>query len=427
MCLKILHMNFSDKNNLLPIEVINDDWRRFMASGLITEEDTVICFYNLDFFQKRMEKISEAFPSNWKHSIAIKSNPLPTILRNASALGFGAEAASFEEVLIGVKSDAKFIVWDSPVKTALEQKRVFEQPTFTYINTNSLEELQELIQISETIPAHIQIGLRINPQQSASAIASMNVSGKRSKFGEPISNRDAIVTVLKKSPIKIGLHVHASSQNINTSETIMAIRAVYELAEEVGWDNIAYFDIGGGYPVDYGFAEVPSIALYAKDLEAAAPKLFNGSVNVITEFGRYYHANAGWTASLVASVKNFHDYQVIIQHAGADLFLRESYEPGKWPHRLFIHDGANILNRDVVLSDVAGPLCFGGDYLAKEVELPKTSKGNWILILDTGANSFALWSKHCSRPFPKIIGIQNGSFQLLKDRDSSEEAVAFWD
>lgn len=420
-------MSFLDKNNLLSIEVISEQWRNFLHTTLIQEEDTVVCFYSIDYLLIQLQKVKSAFPTTWKHSIAVKSNPLPSVLCEATSVGFGAEAASFEEVLIGRKANAEFIVWDSPVKTKLEINRVFSFTTPTYINTNSLEELEDLLAFNSTIPKHIKIGLRINPQLNSGAMASMNVSGTRSKFGEPISNRTAIVSAIKHASIKIGLHVHASSQNINTSETIKAIEAVYEIAEEVGWDRIAFFDLGGGYPVDYGFSEVPGIDTYAQNLKNAVPKLFDEQVDVITEFGRYYHANAGWSASLVAAVKQTDEFQIIVHHAGADLFLRESYEPGKWPHRLVIHDGNETLNQESLPSDVGGPLCFGGDYIAKGVYLPKASKGNWLLILDTGANSFALWSKHCSRPFPKIIGIKDGSFKLLRKRDTSEDAIAFWE
>jgi len=76
-------------------------------------------------------------------------------------------------------------------------------------------------------------------------------------------------------------------------------------------------------------------------------------------------------------------------------------------------------------TDVGGPLCFGGDYIAKNIQLPKATAGEWLIIQDTGANSFALWSRHCSRAFPKIIG-EDSELAILRDRDSFEDILNFW-
>ena len=52
--------------------------------------------------------------------------------------------------------------------------------------------------------------------------------------------------------------------------------------------------------------------------------------------------------------------------------------------------------------DIAGPLCFAGDYLARGVALPSAEEGEWLCIDHAGANSYALWSRHCSRDVPAL-------------------------
>jgi diaminopimelate decarboxylase len=253
----------------------------------------------------------------------------------------------------------------------------------------------------------------------------MQVGGMLSKFGEPLAHAERIISVLRDADQMIGLHVHSSSQNLRTDETVQAIKRVYELAISIGWDRIAYFDLGGGYPVNYGFTPVAHIEAYANKLRKALPLLFDGSTPVITEFGRYYHANAGWTISQIADIKRFNQHQTILQHAGADLFLRECYEAGKWPHRFFLHP-QNIDQGEDWNTDIGGPLCFGGDYIAKGIQLPEARKNDWLVMLDTGANSYALWSKHCSRPFPKVIGYLGNEMFVIKSKQTSEEAIALW-
>ena len=43
--------------------------------------------------------------------------------------------------------------------------------------------------------------------------------------------------------------------------------------------------------------------------------------------------------------------------------------------------------------DLAGPMCFQGDYLAKEVELPAATAGDILAIHDTGAYTMAMYCK----------------------------------
>ena len=62
-------------------------------------------------------------------------------------------------------------------------------------------------------------------------------------------------------------------------------------------------------------------------------------------------------------------------------------------------DGSNIVLDKVY--DIAGPLCFAGDYLAHGIQLPAVlQEGQYLFIDHTGANTYALWSRHCSRTLP---------------------------
>src|SRR5690606_19658099 len=130
------------------------------------------------------------------------------------------------------------------------------------------------------------------------------------------------------------------------------------------------------------------ISEFSVSLEKRCPELFNGSVNVYTEFGRYYHANAGFTLSRIEETKRFEDGQTLVHHLGANMFVRESYEPGKWPHKMQIIDPDFTMKTDnEIPTDVGGPLCFGGDYMSKNTPLPEAEKGDYLVIMDTGANS----------------------------------------
>lgn len=68
--------------------------------------------------------------------------------------------------------------------------------------------------------------------------------------------------------------------------------------------------------------------------------------------------------------------------------------------------------RSSVRTDIAGPLCFAGDYLQKGVDLPRLEEGDGLLLLNTGSNAYALWSRHCSRTIPAIYGVDYDAKRL---------------
>lgn len=402
-----------------------ESFREALTAGLRNQEDTTLIFYDLNILKLRLASVKEAFGSSFRHSVAIKSNPLAKVLARISSEGFGLEAASFEELYLANIQAAAFKVWDSPVKTSQEIKNADAMQGELLINADNLNELELIC----TNTSNANIGLRINPQLNTGSHASMSVAGQYSKFGEPITNREAIINAVKSFSTRINtLHVHSSSQTTDYAKLVEAVRSVIDLAIEINKESegqITTIDIGGGFPVSYSEASDFDIQDYADQLKAKCPELWDGSFEGITEFGRYYHANAGFTATRIESVKGDSEHQTIITHAGADLFLREAYNPGVWPHEYSLVRNGETVGGSTLSTDIGGPLCFGGDYIQKEVPLTQCMPGDWLLIHDTGANSFALWSRHCSRPFPKVIGIAD-SIEVMKERESIESIMRFW-
>jgi diaminopimelate decarboxylase len=104
---------------------------------------------------------------------------------------------------------------------------------------------------------------------------------------------------------------------------------------------------------------------------------------------------------------------------GADLFLRDAYTaPRPFPLLALNADGTPNTKTHLQPYDVAGPLCFAGDYLARNAPLPELHEGDWLVVQETGANAYGLWSRHCSRTIPAVLGHRpsTGEVQKLSDR-----------
>ncbi|GAB4379778.1 MAG: diaminopimelate decarboxylase [Salibacteraceae bacterium] len=395
-------------------------FERARDHGLLSDADTVVQFFDFDILETRLSEVSAAFPPSTTHCVAVKANPLTAVIKHIASRGFGLEAASFEEWVHAHRASPKTAAWDSPAKTEKELKAAETMPP-GIISLNNLQEAELIAGFD--LSQHLLM-LRINPEISYSAHGSMTVAGTFSKFGEPISNRKQIIQFLLGNSNICGLHVHTSSQTTDFGSLIKGIEAVVGLAEEVNsldGFRVSHIDIGGGFAVNYGEGNPFDIAEYARQLYESVSRL--ARYQVITEFGRFYHAHAGFTAAQVASRVDWGvDKQCLIIHAGAEMMLRECYQPSQWPHLVT----STRPHGETLSTDLGGPLCFGGDYPLRNVHLPKCNRGDWVFILDTGANSLALWSHHCSRPFPKVIGYNTEGMSVIRQRAEIDETLSIW-
>ena len=79
--------------------------------------------------------------------------------------------------------------------------------------------------------------------------------------------------------------------------------------------------------------------------------------------------------------------------------------------------------------DVVGPLCFRGDIVAHETQLPASiQSGVHIAIHDAGAYTLAMFSKYNSRQAPPVYGFTDGgaTIRLLSDGETIEQALSMW-
>lgn len=402
------------------------------SNGLIDESDTSVIFIDRNMIADRVQRLNDSFPDSTIHAIAIKSNPLQSTLKLLVEMGAGLEAASLSEVMMAAEAGASLdrIVFDSPAKT--KEEIDFLQSRYPGIRINA-DSLDELIRYPQT-ESKFRLGLRVNPNVVSETVDSMNVGGANSKFGQRMTqtNNEIIDHCLRWRDVDC-LHFHIGSQHQNFEPVFTAANRVVQLAESIneaaGFRKIKNLDIGGGFPVNYTQGPSFQIEDYATALRTNCPKLFDGSYELITEFGRYIHAHAGWVATRVEYVKETpSERQIAIVHVGADMFLRECYNPDDWQHKHFVlqSDFAAKTEPAAVTVDFAGPLCFGGDFVVRNSRLPKVKVGDWLIIQDVGANSFALWSRHCSRPFPKVIQINTEEFEVVKSRESFDSIAQFW-
>jgi len=391
--------------------------------------------YSMDLLQNRLDHLEIVYPKNVLHAVAIKTNSLPEVLEYIVKNGNGLEAASFEEVRLAIKAGCPHdkIVFDSPAKTQSEIRTCDLNFKGIYVNANSLVELERF-----NGTCNLNIGIRINPLVDVKSPGIFNVSNKGSKFGIPITLKEEI----KQYAFRIGnsvkgLHVHAGSEIGNIEGHVEAIGVVYDLAEEMNAEQkskIQFLDIGGGFPAKMEEGEQPSLEPFVTALKKRCPRLFE-DYQVITEYGRFVHAHNAFAISRVEYELDYYDPKILIVHLGADLFVREVYSSVPPHHDIHVFgEEGEIRNSPTEKYDIGGPLCFSGDFLARNVALPKVfiaedrgieyigddeRIGDLILVADCGANTISMWSSHCSRERIQVVYYQKGAIKEERYEDSN--------
>ncbi len=415
-------------------ETISRVMSQVINKELLNEDNCSVIFYDLDFLKERVKTLQKNFPPSTLHTVAIKSNPLPAVLEYLKPLNVGAEAATLPEVYLAEKSGytSENIVFDSPAKTRKDIAYVLERGY--HINADSFQELERIDHLMTAGPTKSTAGLRINPQTGMGEIQMTSTTGRYSKLGVPLDDqRKLIEKYYQNFKWLKGVHLHIGSQGYSIDQLITGIKKVYDYIEDLNTrvDNrITIFDIGGGLPVSYKRTQkAPSLTSFIHKLQKNCPHLFTDTYKLITEYGRYIHANAGWVASRVEYIKKSADINTVIIHIGSDLLMRRCYFPQQWHHEISVADKqGKIKEKKFTKYTIAGPLCFQGDIIAPNITFPEIEEGDYVIIHDTGAYTLSMWNRHLSRQIPLILGysLKEEKFITLKDKESLSDIYNFW-
>lgn len=419
-----------DSNDISP-------WlKQALFEGLLSDSSPSVLFHDLVGLRARVRTLRDTFPEGTLHAIAIKANPVVEILKAVVEAGGGLEAASMEEVELALAAGClpERVVFDSPAKTRSDIKRALELGV--HLNADNLEELDRIGESDPKLLEGAKIGLRINPCVADGRIATTSTGGRRSRFGLAMPHDqegiERFAEQLSRFKWLRGLHVHVGSQGCDLTTLVPAgVRALalaHAIDAAAGARRIDTIDIGGGLPTVYRSDDVViTPAEYVAAMERAVPELLKYSL--ITEFGRSVQAPCGFAATRVEYVKTLDGEPMAVGHLGADFALRPAYRPQDWWLDITVYD-ANGEPKELVdlrPMHIAGPLCFSGDFLARDRMLPAIEPGDILVFHDTGAYTMGMWSRHCSRGMPAVVGIEaDGTFRTLRQRESLRDMVNFW-
>ena len=161
------------------------------------------------------------------------------------------------------------------------------------------------------------------------------------------------------------------------------------------------------------------------------PAVKQTGCKLVLEPGRFIVGNAGILVSRVIYTKDSGGKHFIIQDAAMNDLIRPTlYDSFHriWPVAPTAGYPAppedyedDIPN--TAKSDVVGPVCESGDFLAKDRRLPPVGRGDLLATFSAGAYGMAMSSNYNSRPRAAEVLVDGGGHRLIRRRETYEDLV----
>ena len=392
-------------------------------SRIVEAEGTPLYVYSAATIAGRYRAIDEAFAS-YPHSLhyALKANSTLAIARLVRTLGSGADANSGGEIDVALRAGfiPPQIVFTGVGKTHAELTQAVDLGVKT-INAESAGELERIGAIGRDRQTRVRVALRVNPDIDARSHPHISTGLRTNKFGIPL---DAAREVARRFATHeqleiVGLHIHVGSQITDLEPLGGAARALVRLARELRDDGVTieHLDLGGGLGVSYDGSPVPSARDYA---DVLLPAVRESGVSIILEPGRNVVGPAGALVSRVVDVKPQPGGRMfVVLDAGMTELIRPMLYGA-------FHRIEPVIERSApdVICDIVGPLCESSDTLGRDRRLPLPEVGDLLAVLDTGAYGAAMASNYNRRPMPAEVLVENGTYSVIKRRQTIDDLLA---
>jgi diaminopimelate decarboxylase len=358
---------------------------------------------------------------------SVKANSSLGILNLLARHGAGADIVSGGELFRWRKAggDAAKVVFSGVGKTEDEMKEALAAGILAF-NVESEEELVALDRVARAAGKRAPVSLRINPDVDAQTHPYISTGLSKNKFGiaaKAAREQFRLAADLKGIEV-VGVDCHIGSQLTKTSPFTDAIGRLVELILDLDKQGIRIkiLDIGGGLGIDYGKegdAPPPSPGEYGEAVKKALAPIMPLGIKLLCEPGRVIVGNAGTLLTKVLFRKTNEAKHFTIVDAAFNDLMRPALYGAHHPMRPVAH-----ADRAAIVTDVVGPICETGDFLARDRELPAMEPGDLLAIGAAGAYGFAMSSNYNTRPRAAEVLVTGDRFQVIRQRETLEQIIA---
>ena len=382
--------------------------------------------YSTATLERHYSVFADAFEgTNALVCYSIKANSNLGVLATLAKLGAGMDVVSQGELVraLAVGVPPERIAFSGVGKTKEEMAFALAQGIFAF-NVESEPELRALSEIAEELGATAKVALRVNPDIDAKTHHKIATGKAENKFGIPFAQAIPLYELARELPgiDARGVHMHIGSQITDLSPFRNAFALLTELVVQlrIHGFTIDFVNLGGGLGVPYRSDETapPLPTDYAALVREAVGDI---GCRLLFEPGRMIAGNAGILVSRVIYVKQGASRSFTIVDAAMNDLLRPTlYEAY---HEIWPVEEAK-LEGPMMVTDVAGPVCETGDYLALARSLPELESGDLIAVMTAGAYGAVLASEYNSRLLVPEVLVAGSDYCVTRPRPSYEDMLA---
>ena len=227
-----------------------------------------------------------------------------------------------------------------------------------------------------------------------------------------------------------GLQMHIGSQLTQAKPFLEAVRKVAPLAAALKEKHgIEFFSIGGGIGIVYqdtldsGVKEwwnedcaQLTLSTYA---QAVVPTLQPLGLHIIVEPGRLIVGNAGALITRCLYEKTGKAKTFTIVDAGMNDLIRPALYQGY--HEII--PVREHLSESCITTDIVGPICESGDFLAQNRDMTDVRQGELLAVLSAGAYGFSMSSNYNSRPMAEEVLVDGNQWNVIRSRQTWEDLI----
>ena len=343
------------------------------------------------------------------------------LLRLLAAEGMGADVSTLGELEFalraGVPGDR--LVFHGNNKSDEELRAA--------AGAGALVVLDALEEIGRAKDAGVErVLVRLTPEIEAETHHAIRTAHAESKFGLVADDAIAAVGEAADAGLDVlGLHVHIGSQLVRTSESLLAVERLVDVAEhcrdELDWTP-RVFNLGGGLGVRHSLEDsLPDPAAFAGELVRHLRAQWPQPTRLILEPGRSLVGQAGVTLYEIGVVK----HTTGVAYAAIDGGMSDNPRPQLYGSRY----EALLANRAAEPATgtyrIAGKHCESGDVLIEGVELPEPRRGDLLAVPATGGYTLAMASNYNGVPRPAAVLVADGDAELIRRRELVDDLLTF--
>jgi diaminopimelate decarboxylase len=381
---------------------------------------TPVYVYNAEVIRNRYRALDEAF-AGVSHRIcyAIKANSNLAVLRVLRDLGAGADIVSGGELKRAVQAGfpPEKIVFSGVGKTFAELEAAV-RAGLGHIHLESVEEMAELGAVAGKRKRIMCVGIRVNPDVTATTHPFIATGQGGIKFGVPFDQVLELAQAIHRHPwLELDtIAMHLGSQLLDPAPYREGVEKLLRLIAQMrsaGIDTLKSMDIGGGLGIRY---QNESPLDPRRVAEIVVPLVKDSGLTIVLEPGRFLVGSAGILLSSVLSRKHSGGKDLVIVDAGMNDLVRPSHYGAYHAITELVERGRVPLRMDVV-----GPVCETGDFLALDRELPGLERGDMLAVLGAGAYGFVMSSTYNTRPRPAEVLVDGDKWAVVRPRIREDE------